>query len=82
VNSTFTAQAADRLYQMLRLPGLHARFTTWLQPDLYPMDVIYIGEQSTGAAGVAFYVMQTINNWEYVGGRQVCTTTVLGKFLL
>jgi hypothetical protein len=78
-NSAFAAEAASNLYAMLRIPGLHARFTTWLQPDIYPMDVVYINEHTSGSEGVPFYVMQVDNHWSCHGGAR---STIHGKFLV
>jgi hypothetical protein len=41
-NLSFASAAADALFAFLRHPGEVVQFTTWLQPDLYPLDVIAI----------------------------------------
>lgn len=81
-NQAFAATAAARLYEMLRIPSLEATFTTWLQPDLYPMDLIYVDEPKSGMTGVPFYIMSITNRWAYEGSRQVLTSTIHGKYLV
>ena len=38
----FASAAADALFAFLRHPSEVVEFTTWLQPDIYPLDVIAI----------------------------------------
>lgn len=79
----FAAEAADRLYQILRIPGLDLTFECWMQPDLYPMEVIYIEEPTSGATGVPFYILSITNHWSYDdSGKQTIRSTIRGRFLL
>ena len=64
-NQAFADAAALNLYGLLRLPGLEAQWTSWLQPDLYPMDVVGINESKSGTEGVPFYIMAMRNHWGY-----------------
>ncbi len=81
-NQAYAAFAAERLLELLRVPGIEVTFETWLQPDIYPMDVIYIFESKSGTEGVPFYVIETENTWAYEGQKQVARTTITGKFLV
>lgn len=78
----FASRSADRLIEMMRVPGLTVSFETWMQPQLNVMDVIYVREQKAGAAAVPFYVMGLTNTW-YVAdsGEQKFRSTIRGRYL-
>lgn|GEM_PF-4967068 len=38
----FAEEAADGIHITARTPGLDARLTTWLQPDIFPLDVVAV----------------------------------------
>lgn len=75
----FAHNSATRLLQLLRIPEWVVQFSCWLQPHLYPMDVIYLAETRTGAWGVPFHIMAMQNEWRVDGW---CTSTITGRFLL
>lgn len=56
-NSAFAEAAAQRLISFLRLPTLHVHFTTWLNPDIYPLDTIGVDAPRFGIAGLRFMVV-------------------------
>lgn len=79
----FASDSATRIFQMLRIPGLEVTFETWMQPQIYVMDVVYINEHKSGVSGVPFYVMGTDVDWSYQGdGKPRFRTTISGRFLL
>lgn len=89
-NAAFANAAALNLFGVLRLPGLSVNLTTWLQPDLYPMDTIGVNELRSGSDGVPFYIMGMRNRWCYLGQPNVernaapqhFTSTFTGQFLV
>lgn len=85
-NTAYAAESAARLLELLRVPGLEVTFETWMQPDIYPMDVIYINESRSGSEGVPFYVIETTTRWTLErtrnGAVQVARTFITGKFLV
>jgi hypothetical protein len=85
-NMAFASLSADRLLQMLRIPEITVEFDCLMQPQLYPMDVILIGESRSGMAGIPFYVMSVTNTWNLVPGdggfKNVCRSHVSGRFLV
>lgn len=81
-NAAFQVEAANRLYEMLRIPGLDARITSWLQPHLFPMDVVYCEESRSGSTGVPFYLTEIENYWGYQGQKEIMRSTLNGKFIV
>lgn len=82
-DATFASQAADRLYEMLRIPGLDVSFEAWAQPDVYPMDVIFVDCHKSGSEGVPFYVLSTDIYWDVdADGRETCRSIIHGRFLI
>lgn len=53
----FASDAADALIAFLRHPSEVVTFTTWLQPDLYPLDVIAIEAPRFGTAFKRYLVV-------------------------
>lgn len=79
----YATEGAARLLALLRVPGLEVTFETFMQPALYPMDVIFVDEHKSGTEGVPFYVIGTTTNWSVSeGGRHTCRTHISGKFLV
>jgi hypothetical protein len=82
-NGAFVANAADRLLEILRLPLIEATFTCWLQPDLFPMDVVYVINDRSGISAIPLYVMSINNVWAYVGnGRQQMVSHIRARYLI
>ena len=44
----FASDAATKSMQVLRLPTLTVQLTTWLQPDVFPLDTILVSSQKLG----------------------------------
>jgi hypothetical protein len=80
-NRAFAVQAALNIFEIIRLPGIDVSFDCWLQPNLYPMDVIYVDDPFSGATGIPFYVMSVTHRYGYQGAKLAVTTSVQGKFL-
>lgn len=78
----FADEGSSRLLEMLRVPTLEATFETWLQPHLYPMDVIFINDSKSGTEGVPFYITEVCNRWGIEGQKQIARTQITGKFLV
>lgn len=53
----FASDAADALIAFLRHPAEVVTFTTWLQPDLYPLDVIAVEAPRFGTAFKRYLVV-------------------------
>lgn len=56
-NLSFASAAADALFAFLRHPGEVVQLTTWLQPDLYPLDVIAIEALRFGTMSKRYLVV-------------------------
>ena len=81
-NPAFASDAADRVFEILRIPELAASLSAWMQPDIYPMSVIQVDEHKTGAHGVPFYVLGTMIDVGLDGGQLVCDSQITGRFLV
>jgi len=79
----FASSAANRLLAMLRIPEWEVQIETWMQPQLYPMDTIWVSELRSGAALVPFYIMEMTNSWTLSPqGPQDMTSQITGRFLI
>ncbi len=52
----FAYDASNALITCLRLPDLAVGLTTWLQPDIFPMDVFRLQSDRAGTTGIPFMV--------------------------
>lgn len=79
----FVSTSADRILEMLRIPLVEAQFSTWMQPDLFPMDVVYLNEHKTGVLNIPLYVMGITNVYGVDDrGRVECRSHITGRFLV
>ena len=79
----YASDSADRLMEILRIPGIDGGIDCWLQPDLFPMDVIYVQEAKSGCANIPLYLMRVRNTWDFTGNGQVrAFTSADGKYLV
>jgi hypothetical protein len=78
----FAAQAADKIAAILALPDYTVEFETWMQPDIYPMDVIWVVDSRSNSGGIPFYVMSTHTVMSAMGPQIELTTRITGKFLI
>jgi hypothetical protein len=58
----FASKTALRLFNLVRQPTYEASFTCWPQPDLAPLDVIYVNDTSSPIYGVPLYIMDISHN--------------------
>src|SRR6185312_15064995 len=81
-NPPFASRAADNTFAYLSLPEYTVNLATWLQPDLFPMDVIWVNDPKSNSLGVAFYIMSVTNVMSVLGSNIVLQTNIGGKFLM
>lgn len=53
----YASEAADALIAFLRHPAETVTFTTWLQPDIYPLNVIAVDAPRFGTTGKRYLVV-------------------------
>lgn len=80
-NRGFMERALERLYRFLRLPEYTITFDCWLQPDLYPLDVIHVNDSRSNSNNVPFYIMSMANKLSIHSGRIEQSSTITGRFL-
>jgi hypothetical protein len=80
-SKAYAARAADTIFQLMRLPGIEVQFTCWLQPDIYPMDVIMVEDPFCGFGLLPLYVMSHTIHWAYQGSRQIIASTISAKYI-
>ncbi len=76
----FANKTARRMYNFLRQPAYTVNFTCWLQPDLYPMDVIYVEDSKSNSGAIPFYIMSLSHTLSVMGGK-VMQTSISARYL-
>lgn len=56
-NEGFALRSSARLFYWLRQPAVTVTFTCWAQPDLFPLDMIWVNDWRTGIAELPFYIL-------------------------
>ena len=77
----FATKSADRLYRTLRIPSYTVNFTTHLQNDLFPLDVIWVNDPKTGTFGIPFYIMGIQEQASVIGGSITQQSTISARYL-
>jgi hypothetical protein len=80
-NQQFASDSADRFHAMVRLPDYDANFSCWLQPDIFPMDAVYVDDWKSNSLGVPFYVLSVTNRMSVLGDNLTLDTQIGGKYL-
>lgn len=52
----YAQRAARQMIRWFRIPGIQSRLVTWLQPDIYPLDVILVQSQRFGSTAIPLMV--------------------------
>lgn len=73
--------ACERQFEAGRLPDWTCTFETWMQPDIYPMDLIYVQDLKSGFANTPMYVIQTDTHWNILDGSNAARTTITCRYL-
>lgn len=82
-NQAFSEFSADKLFALQRLPEVTTSLTSWMQPDIYPMDVITVDERKSGANDVPnFYVVGVRTEWSAAAKPYKFETTLTGRYLV
>lgn len=76
----FASSSATRLFRWLRQPSAVVSFTTWMQPDLYPMDVIYVNDAKSGIQNIPYYVLNMSNTLSLLGGRIAMQSQITARY--
>lgn len=82
-NQGFASAAADNIFAILRLPDQQVRLeSAWLQPEVFPMQVIQVDYPRANSLGVNFYVLSVVNILSVMGNQLTLKSYIGGKFLL
>lgn len=76
----FAQQAALAMYRFLRLPSYDIAFTTWLQPDLFPMDVVQVEAVKFGTNNTRVMITDVDHNVNKRGGTSRITARFVPDF--
>lgn len=57
ITEEFASEAADAIHAVERVPPARINLTTWLSPDIYPLDVIQVESERFATAGTRLLVM-------------------------
>lgn len=55
-NEAFAWLASFEMFRFLRSPGYRVSLTTWLQPDIFPLDMVSVVSPRLGTTGLRFMV--------------------------
>lgn len=69
----FAYIASGAMFYFLRTPGYAVEFETWLQPDIFPLDMIQLQSPKLGTYGVRFMVTSVRHRVNKSGGSSVIT---------
>lgn len=77
-NEDFATAAIDRLYKLVRQPEYTLDLESWMQPNIFPTDVVYWDDKgSTGSAEVPFYVFGITNILSTMNKKKVIMRSYL-----
>jgi len=74
--ASYAEEASVEMYKDLRNPDLSVGLTTWLQPDIFPLDVISVSSYRHGTTGLRFLVMDVVHQVSIA----TASTTLTGTF--
>lgn len=77
----FAAEAALRMLQFMRVPDYEVSFETWMQPTIFPMDVVYVREAKSGVGLLPFYVTGIDTTYTVLGGALRMRSSIRGKYI-
>jgi len=82
-SDAYATRSVEKLYGILRQPDYEIQLSNlWMQPDLYPLDVIWWQDDCyAGTSGIPFYVMSITTEVGLVGKTKIQRCSLTGKFL-
>jgi len=80
-NSDFASKAADQIFAIADLPDYTCSVNAWLQPGVYPMDVMMVDYPRANTFGIPFVVTEVSNVLSLAGSNLVMQSTLNGKLL-
>ncbi len=80
-NRAFAESSAWKLYRWLRQPSFTVTLATWAQPDVYPLDVLYITDPRGLTGTLPFYVMSMQTSYSALSGSVVPSCTITARYL-
>lgn len=81
-NSLFADRANANMFRFMSLPELSVSGTSWLQPDVFPLQTIGVNNGRAGTGGIPFYVMGIDNTVSAMGGNFEFSSSFSGRFLI
>ena len=91
-NLDFANRAADNIHAIVRMPEISSQNNLWLQPDVFPMDLIYVVDPKSNSAvlddngniiyAIPFYVLNGTYVISGMGGNLTVSTDLSGRLLI
>lgn len=81
-NLDFANEANLRAYKLLRIPTYSVTLQTWLQPDIQPLDVIWVQDIKSGVSATPFTVMQIQHRISSIGRNLEQTSTIVARYIV
>jgi len=79
-NENFAYLASYQMFRFLRTPGYKVSFTTWLQPDIFPLDMIGVQSAKLGTYGIRFMVTSVQHHVDKNRGHSTITARYIPDF--
>lgn len=79
-NEAFAYFASYEMFRFLRIPGYAVTFTTWLQPDIFPLDMIGVQSPKLGTYGLRFMVTSVRHHVDKNRGESTITARYIPDF--
>jgi hypothetical protein len=73
----FAYEAGTAMYRTIRMPGLTVPFTTWYQPDIFPLDVVMVQSDRAGVSGIPLMVVSV----KHRGTKELTHSTITARFV-
>lgn len=78
---SYATEVAQRALAYMRVPEIEVSFETYLQPTIFPMQVVYVQEAKSGYSAVPFYVTNTQKTMTVRGGSLRMRTRIRGVYI-
>jgi len=75
--SGFAWDAGLAMFSALRMPGYGVTFTTWYQPDIFPLDGVMVQSDKAGCSGVRMMVVQV----QHRATKELTISKITARFI-
>lgn len=77
-NEDFAREASQQMFRFFRTPGLDVRLRTWLQPDLFPLDMISVEAPRLGIDRSTRFMLLSVKHRQT---KEIGESMLVGRFV-